>query len=142
MTTTQPTEDSIPSQQQQQQLDTLHSSCADAVVAETTKRRKTAETDGVRHYDTSSTMVAPDKITAATDDTDVQIRTAHRVLTAQKALLDQEAATLRTKITLWQTALTELQRQCKHPHDQRYKTFSVYADTEWHCPSCGRVFVQ
>ena len=76
------------------------------------------------------------------EDADAQICAAHRVLTAQKALLDQEAETLRTKLAMWKTSLTELQRQCTHPHDQRYKTFSVYADTEWHCPSCGRVYVQ
>ena len=49
----------------------------------------------------------------------------------------------------WQTELDRARRElsqkqdrlyarCSHSREKKYRPWGLYADTEWHCPDCGR----
>ena len=74
-------------------------------------------------------------------DIDQAIRAERQQLLVQKQLLDAQAKALHEQYHAHDKALKALQSRCKHPYDQRHKPFAMYAETEWHCPSCGRVYI-
>ena len=73
--------------------------------------------------------------------TDDAICAERRTLLERKAELDARAATLRADYAAFKADEAALQKRCTHPRDTMHKPFGMYAEKEWHCPSCGRVCI-
>lgn len=66
------------------------------------------------------------------------IRAERVLLNTKEDAVRQHIRALEGQLRTIGQAKHVLHRRCKHPNEQRERDYSMYSDTEYYCPDCGR----